>query len=415
MLRVSLGLIAALALQAAAPGAPGAPTGAGWPQWGGPSRDFRAAVGRLAESWPAEGPPTLWSRPLGEGQSGILVDGGQLYTMYRSGDDEVVVSLDAATGDTVWEHRYRQQPHEQHIRQHGVGPRSTPLIAGDRLFTIGISGKLLGLDKADGSVLWQRELWGPELGGHPQGSGYSSSPLAHAGMVIVPVGADDAGLVAFDQADGKIVWKSAGLRNSYSSPSILDLAGRPQLVSFMAEELIGLDPATGTLLWRYPHVNQWRHNINVPLAAGDLLFLSSPQAGARGLKLVPNGDSFDVEVVWSSRRIQLYHVTSVRNGHWVYGSTGVTSPAFMIAVDIRTGEVAWRERGFAKANCVAAGDRLVVLDEDGWLYLVAATPQELVVQSRARLLERTAWTAPTIVGTTLYARDDHRVVAVDLG
>jgi hypothetical protein len=153
--------------------------------------------------------------------------------------------------------------------------------------------------------------------------------------------------------------------------------------------------------------------------AGDIVFLSSPQAGARGLRLVPNGDAIDVEQVWSSRRIQFYHVTTVRLGDWIYGTTGTsttgtTAPAFMTAVDIRTGEIGWRRRGFAKASCVEADGRLVILDEDGVLYLAEATPEALTL-ARTQLLEPYAWTVPTVVGSTLFARNRRRIVAVDLG
>jgi len=187
----------------------------------------------------------------------------------------------------------------------------------------------------------------------------------------------------------------------------------------MAEELVGVDPDDGALLWRYPHANEWHHNISVPEVDGDRIFLSSPVAGARGLRLVRDGDGegeeIRVEEVWSTRRVQLYHATSVRVGDWVYGSSGTASPAFLTAVDLRTGEIGWRRRGLGKANCVEADGKLVILDENGVLYLATATPEELVVHSRTQLLERVAWTVPTIVGKTLYARNEGRILAVDLG
>lgn len=413
-------LLAALgAFALAAPARPASiePTPPAWLQWGGPNRDFYAPAGQLAAEWPENGPPTLWRRDLGDGYSAILFENGRLYTMYREGDDEIVVCLDATSGATIWERRYRQLPHPKHLAQYGNGPRATPLIVGDRLFTVGITGRMYALDKKDGSILWSHELWGEELGGRAQGSGYSSSPLAWEGSVIVPVGGENAGVVAFDQTDGHVLWESIGSTNSYSSPSILRIAGEPQLISFMAQELIALDPSSGELLWRFAHGNQWGHNINSPVvASGDVVFLSSPQAGSRGLKLTRNDGVFAIEELWSSRRIQLYHVTSVQDDDWVYGSSGVSAPAFLVAVNIRTGEVAWRERGFAKANCIDAAGRLMIFDEDGQLALATATPEGLqVTHPGARVLEGMAWTVPTIVGTTLYARNRRQVVALDLG
>ncbi len=385
-----------------------------WLQFGGPGRDFQAMAGPLATQWPEGGPETLWERPLGEGYSAVLFENGRLYTMYRVEQQEAVICLDAATGATIWEFRYDAAAVDQ--QTYGRGPRSTPLIAGDRIFSIGIGGELHALDKGDGTLRWSRKLWGPHFGGNRRRHGYSSSPIAFQETVIATVGGEGASLVAFDQADGAVRWKELDFRNSHSSPQIVEIAGETQLVTFMAEELIGVDPASGTLRWRYPHVNQWGHNITMPVFLdGETIFLSSAQVGARGLKLARREKRIDVEQVWSNRRIQFYHGSAVRHGDWVYGSSGVVSSSFLSAVNIRTGEIGWRERGFSRANLVRADGKLIILDEDGVLAIATADPEGLTVHSRHQLLGQVSWTAPTIVGTTMYARDQRTLVAVDLG
>jgi outer membrane protein assembly factor BamB len=318
--------------------------------------------------------------------------------MYRAGDEEAVVCLDAKTGETVWEHRYVHAPCSKVQRGYGVGPRSTPLIVGEMLFTIGVAGKMHALNKNDGKVAWSHTLWDGEFEGNHLSHGYSSSPVAYGDSVIVTVGGENVALVAFDP------------------PRIAEIAGEQQLVVFMAGELIGVNPDNGELRWRYPHANQWGHNITMPLVAGgDTVFLSSPQIGARGLRLARDGEKIEIEEIWSSRRVQFYHGSSVLIGDWAYGSTGMMTPAFMTAVNIRTGEIGWRERGVAKANCVEADGKLVILDEDGMLYLATATPEELVVHAKTQLFDELAWTVPTIVGRILYVRDNERILAVDLG
>ena len=409
-------LMIALAVAVSAPAVAGDRAPAAWRQWGGPSGDFRAPAGELAGSWPEAGPAQLWSRALGEGYSAILVEGDRLYTMYRTGRSEVVVCLDSGTGETIWEHRYEKAPHDGHVSNYGSGPGSTPLLAGDRLFTIGVAGTMHALSKRDGAVLWSRELWGEQFRGNVLAHGYSSSPAAYRDTVIVPVGGDGAALVAFDQRDGSVRWQALSFRNSYSSPRIVKVAGETEIVVFMAEELIGVNPDSGELRWRFPHVNQWKHNITMPsIVDGDTVVLSSPQAGARGLKVMRNGGAVTVEEIWSTRRIQFYHASTVMQGGWIYGSSGMVAVALMAAINARTGEIGWRERGFARANCVEADDHLVILDENGVLSLASATPAKLVVHATAQLLGRPAWTVPTIVGTAMYARDNERILAVDLG
>jgi len=385
-----------------------------WTQWGGPNQDFRAPTAELADSWPEEGPKKLWSRDLGEGYSAILVEDGRLYTMYRDEDKEVVIALDAGDGETIWEHRYDHAPAEGHITQYGKGPRSTPMIDGDRIYTIGVAGKMHCLNKKDGKVLWSHELWGEEFGGSFLNHGYSSSPVAYKDTVLALVGGEGHSIVAFNKKDGSVAWQALDYKNSYSTPRIYDVGGQDQLIVFMAEALIGIDPSNGELAWEYPHQNQWGQNINMPVMVDGHLFMSSLEAGAKGLKLTRNGAKTEVEEVWTSRKIQFYHVTSVREGDYVYGSTG-GQVSFMSAVNVKTGEIAWRKRGFAKANVVYADGRLIILDEDGKLALTTATPEDLTVHSEVSLLDKVAWTVPTIVGKTMFVRDKTNILALDLG
>ena len=414
----SVGQILALTLALVLPAAASAAPTESWTQWGGPHHDFKAPSKGIADAWPATGPKQLWSRELGDGYSTILVEDGKLYTMYRvgGGDEEAIISLDAATGKTLWEHRYDSDLNEGHVTQFGSGPRSTPLLSGAALYAIGVSGKFHSVEKTTGKVRWAHDLWGEEFGGNFLNHGYSSSPIEYKETVIATVGGEGKSLVAFNKDDGSVAWQNLSYKNSYSTPQILEVDGHEQMVVFMAKELIGVDPNNGAELWRYPQENQWDQNINLPaLVDGQYLFLSSVQAGARGLKLTVGDDGkTDVEELWSSRKIQFYHATTVHDGEWVYGSSGSRSPAFMSAVNIKTGEIPWRKRGFAKANSIYADGHVIVLDEDGKLYLTTATPEDLTVHSEVELLDKVAWSAPTVVGTKMYVRDKLNIMALDL-
>lgn len=389
-----------------------------WTQWGGPTQDFRVDAKGLAAKWPEAGPKELWKRELGDGYSAILADGGRLYTQYRGDGKEAVIALDAATGKTIWEHKYDSGPADGHVHEFGDGPRSTPLIVKDRIYTIGVSGTMKCLGKEDGKPYWTQELWKDEqFGGNKLNHGYSSSPVAYKNTVITLVGGKGSSIVAFDQMDGKVVWKSQDFTNSYSTPKLINLDGEDQMVTFMAEEIIGFNPTNGELQWRVAHGNQWKQNVCMPVwhAASKTLVLSSPEAGAKGLRLTKKGDKTEVEEAWATRKIQFYHVTSVGVDDYIYGTTGTQAPAFFAALNVKTGEVAWRERGFAKATCLYADGKFIVLDEDGQLALTTMTPKGMTVDSKTNILEKVTWTVPTLAGKSLFVRDKKNIVAFDLG
>ena len=388
--------------------------GSPWTGFAVPTQDFKEPDDGLAEEWPRGGPRRLWSRNLGPGFSGIVAEGDRLYTMYRAAPEEVVVCLDARTGETLWEYRYRSSPAEGHDPSHGDGPNSTPLLTDGRLYSIGVAGILQCLDADTGEVRWSRDLWAG-LGGTFLDFGYSSSPIPYGDTIITLVGGKDRGAVAFDKQDGSIVWEGLSFENSYSTPTIMNILGEDHLVAFMATEVVAADPNTGELRWRYFIRNQYPQNMCLPIQVDDdLVFISTLEAGSRGLKVVKR-DAFDVEEVWSSRRFQCFYGSSVRFGDYVYGPSGYSAAPLMVAINARTGELACRKRGFALANVIGVGNRLVILGDDGMLALATPGPEDLAVHAEARVLSAPARTPPTIVGNIVYARDRESIVALHLG
>ena len=389
--------------------------GADWPQFGGPQRNFAASPLALGATWPAAGPRALWRRPLGEGYSAISVASARLFTMYRRGDEEVVVALDAATGATAWEHASTATFSSEYDMQHGPGPHATPLVAGGRVFAAGATGVLQALDQATGKLLWRRDLVG-ELGGTLRPNGYACSPIAFGDTVIVFVGGKGHAVVAFRQRDGSVAWQSGDFKNSASSPLLIDVSGEPQLVAFLYEEVTGFDPRDGRLLWRQPHVTEYGLNVSLPLWGDDgLLFVSAAYGGgSRVLHLTREAGHSGVEELWHSSLMRIHFGNALRLGDFVVGSSGDFGPAPLTAIDVRTGQVLWRNRSLARASLVRAGERLILLDEDGQLALASATRQGLEVHAKSQLFDGLSWTVPTLDGTVLYARDRKTIVALDL-
>ena len=385
-------------------------------QWGGPKQDFKVKARGLADEWPKDGPRKLWSRDIGVGYSGILHEAGRLYTMDRQGDQEVVMALDAATGSTLWECKYESPPHPKHVKQFNAGPRGTPLLVGNRLYTIGCTAKMHCLDAETGKVRWSHDLWEEFEDTTFLNHGYSSGAFAYGDNVIALVGGKGHGMVAFDQKTGKPAWKNQDFDNSYSTPKLINVDGQDQLLCFMATELAAIDPNNGDLLWSIPQKNRWKQNISLPIWGKDnILFISSPQDGSRGLKLTRKGKKTKVEELWQNKKLGVHHTNAIRVGDHVYASTGGRGPGLFQAINVKTGELAWKQRGFAKANFLLADGLFLLLDEDGNLGLATATPEFFQVHAKVPELGARAWTIPTLVGKTLYIRDSKTIMALDIG
>jgi len=385
-----------------------------WPQWGGRNRDFKSTTTGLAHSWPATGPKRLWSRQLGEGHSAIVSDGTRLYTQYSQGEQEFVIALDANSGKTAWQHRY-DAPTAGMDYEGGKGPHATALIVGNKLFTAGTIGTLLALDKDSGKVVWSQELW-KTWKGSPRVRGYACSPLAYRESVIVCVGGTGLAVMAFRQTDGSLLWKSQDFKPSPSSPILIKVGGQDQLIVFMAEEIAGLDPQNGKLLWNHPHITRYGLNVSTPVWGEDgLLFCSSAyDGGSRALRLTPKNGEPLVSELWFHRRMRIHFGNAVRIGDVVYGSSGDFGPTFFTAADIKTGEIAWQDRTFPHASFLWADGKFIILDENGRLSMAVASPKGLMVLAKVDLLSHPAWTVPTLVGTRLFLRDRKVMMALEL-
>jgi outer membrane protein assembly factor BamB len=390
----------------------------GWPQWGGPTRDFHVAAGKIARQWPASGPHQLWRRALGEGYSSVLAEDGTLVTMYRRGDTEVIVALDAATGRTRWEHAY-QAPfvHNDYadiwLNAAGPGPYSTPLIAGGTVFAVGVTGRLHALDLQTGAIRWSHDLVATfKL---TDTNAFTASPLAYKDNVILTLGGSKQGVVALNRATGKLVWRSE-LALAPGSPVLIDVDGHMELVAWALTEFVALDPDDGRAIWRHPHPAQYGLNISTPVwQSENRLFVSSAYGGgSRMVRLSRVNAQTRAEELWFNNRMRLHFGSALKMGDLIIGSSGDFGPAFIVALDVATGAEIWRDRTFARAQMVDANGTLVIVDESGEIAVASVSRAGLQVHARKPLLSSSAWTPPTLVGSTLYVRDRKEILALDL-
>lgn len=389
--------------------------GPDWGQWAGPNRNFKVAPRAIAAKWPESGPKVLWKRPLPFGSSSVAVDGKRLFTLYRDGDNEVVLALDRTTGKTLWEYKYPAVFLKGMNMNTGPGPHSTPLVVGNRLYTAGVTGKFHCLDKRNGKVLWMRGLI-EEMGGSLMLRGYSNSPLLYKDTVIVMVGGKGHTIAALDLKTGATRWQGGDFVNSHSSPVLINVDGETQVACVVEKAVAGFDPTSGRVLWSHAHENRGGDITSTLIYGPDnLLFFSGAyQGGSRALQLSRQGSQTVVKELWFHRQMRVHHSNMQRLGDYVYGSNGDFGATLYLCANIKTGEILWRDRAIVRANTLMVGDRAVILDEEGVLYLAELSPKGVSVVSKFKVLENLAWTPPSISGTTLYVRDRKSIAAVSL-
>ena len=223
--------------------------------------------------------------------------------------------------------------------------------------------------------------------------------------------------MAFNARDGRVVWTRHDFKRSHSSPILINVDGQDQLVGMMEEEVVGVDPETGELLWSHTHGLAGGLTVSTPVWGEDnRLFLSTAyKGGSRALKLSRRKGKTSVEELWFTKRMRVHHGNVVRLDGMAYGFSGDFGPAFLSAIRVSDGEVVWRHRGFAKGTLLYADRKFIILDEDGTLALAVPGEKGIEVLAQAQPLEYNCWTVPSLVGDTLYVRSRKKIVAFDLG
>jgi outer membrane protein assembly factor BamB len=383
-----------------------------WPQFLGPTRNGTYPFTNLAATWPKEGPSVKWQKEAGQGFSGPVVVSGKLLFFHRPGDKETVECLDANTGNRTWLFDYPTSYRASYVSD--AGPRSTPCVASNRVYTYGAEGMLHCLDFASGKKVWSVNAV-QEFGARESFFGIACSPVVEGKLVLLDVGGTKAGIVAFDGETGAVAWKTRPAEASYSSPIVAPVRGKRYAFFFTREGLATLEPATGKVLWEFP----WRPaieasvNAATPLAINDLIFIStSYDRGAALLRF----DEAKPQPVWSGDdQLSNHYATSVHHNGFLYGYHGRQEQSCELrCVDLQTGKVMWSVGRFGAGTITLAGADLLLLTEKGELIKAPANSKEFKPAARAQVLGFETRAYPAVANGFLFARDKRRLVSIDL-
>jgi outer membrane protein assembly factor BamB len=381
-----------------------------WPGFRGPDRNGVAQAAAIATDWAQSPPAELWRRPIGPGWSSFAVQGDRLFTQEQRGEEEVVAAYDLATGEPLWLHRDPVRFWESNA---GAGPRGTPTLNGDRVYTFGATGILNALEAGDGAPIWSRDV-ANDTGKKVPGWGFASSPLVVDDLVVIGAAGR---LAAYDLSTGELRWLGPEGGWGYASPQLETIDGVTQILLLNGAGAIGVAPQDGGLLW----MHEWHGDgiLQPSLTAdGDILIGTATGMGegagigTRRIAIDQVGTEWTIAERWTSTGLKPYFSDFVVHEGYAYGFDG----SILACISLENGERQWKggRYGHGQLVLLPEQDLLLVLSERGEVALVAAAPDGFTELARFPVIEGKTWNHPVLAGDLLLVRNGEEMVALRL-
>ena len=419
-----------------------------WPHWQGPQRDGVWRESGILEKFPPGGPPIRWRTPIAAGYSSPVIAGDRVFVTDRpvsqtrgnpggalartaESGRERVLCLDARDGRVLWQYEY-EAPYNI---SYPAGPRASPAVAGNRVYTLGAEGHLHCLDVADGRVVWSRSFK-DDYGVTTQTWGFASPPLVDGPRVICLVGGAGHTVVAFERETGRELWRALNtVEPGYAPMTLTEAGGRRQLIVWDSETFNGLDPETGAVFWSVPFKTKMAHAIGTPRRHGDFLFISSFFDGSLLLRL--DAREPKVEEAWAIKgrsEVRPEGLHSLMSTPWIEDGhiLGVCSFGQLRCLRLADGERVWetlapttrdgKPARWTTAFIVKHEDRFFIYNEVGDLIIARLTPAGYEELSRTHLLDPTNkaggrdvhWSHPAFAHGAIFVRNDRELLCADL-
>ena len=377
-----------------------------WPGWRGPGRDGLLSAFTAPGSWPDQ-LKRRWKVDIGAGHSSPIVAGRRVYTHSRQGDKEVVSAFELETGKPVWQDAYpAAYTMNPAAMGHGKGPKSTPVISNNRLYTLGISGILSCYDAAAGRLKWRKEF-SKEFKTTSPLYGTAMSPVVEGGLLIAHLGGDDGGaLTAFDAETGTERWAWKGDGPGYASPIVVDIEGVRQVVTQSQNNVIGISAKDGQLLWQIPFTTEYAQNIITPVVYKQTIIYSGLDKGTTAIRVTRRAGKWAVEQVWHNPQVAMYMSSPVVWGDYVFGLSHKRKGQFF-CLDARTGEARWTTEGREGDNAaiLAGAGLLFLLGDDAELTIARADARGFEPLKKYSLADSPTWAHPVVAGNRILIKD----------
>ena len=392
-------------------------TSADWPQWRGPNRDGISTETGLLKKWSDGGPPLAWKTTgLGAGHSTVAISKGRIFTTGDRSDSSFVIALNEADGKEVWSTK---------LGKPGApgwggfaGPRATPTIDGQRLYTVDQWGEMVCLDAADGKEVWRKDYI-KDFGSSRPEWGFSESPLVDGDQVIVTPGGEKGAMAALKKDTGAVIWRSTEFTDGahYSSVNIATIGGVKQYVQLTSENVVGIAPKDGKVLWKAKRKGATAV-IPDPIVCDSMVYVTSGYgAGCNLFNVTSSGGSFSTTQVYANK-VMVNHVGGVvLVKDAVYGFSDGKG---WTCQDLKTGEAKWQEKGQIGKGSILFADGCLYLrheEKKGTIALIEASVdgwKELGRFDQPERTDKNSWAPPVVANGKLYIRDQDLLLCYDV-
>jgi outer membrane protein assembly factor BamB len=379
-----------------------------WTQWRGPARDGSVSGKNVPAAWPASLKQS-WRVEIGEGYSSPVVADGRVFVHGRRDPEEIVAGINLADGKVIWQQKYQADfKKNQYAVEMAKGPNSTPLVIGNRLFTLGVTGVLNAWDTATGKQLWTRDF-SKAIDTSKLFCGTAASPLLVDGRLVIQVGSDIHGgqILALSPATGATEWEWRGLGPGYASPVVIEAGGTKQIVTMTEGSIVGVDSKTGKELWSSPFPDEWHENIATPLWTGTHLIISGTRQGTHAYTLKQTGGKWEATETWKNPDIAMYMSSPVFGDGLIYGHSSKKKGQFF-AIDEKTGAVRWTTEGREgeHASLLLTPQHVVFLTNNADLIVAKrGTPAFALERRYDDVAQASTFAMPVLLGSNILVRD----------
>ncbi len=388
---------------------------ADWATWLGIGGNSRSTVTSLKTDW-SKGLQKLWEVDfLCQGRTSAawaapVIQGNRLVVTGRSADEDLIFCLDPQDGHLLWQKSYSSKAGTSH----GAGPRATPAIEDNRVYTFGRNGDLVCWNLTDGAEIWKANVNG--LGGETPQWGHSSSPLILGDLVLVQ-GGGSARTLAFDKMTGKVLWKSGNGKSGYAALTKIMLQNKAVILAFHGTGLAAIDAENGAELWNIPWSTPYDVNATTPVVSENRVFITS---GYKTGGILLEASRTGGKKIWQNTSIAAQHSDPFVIDGYLYGYSGDSSQnrGDFVCVELATGIEKWRSGEMGWGTCIFAAGYLLCQDIRGNLYLMQPNFDKFIkISELPQALGKVrgpVWTRPVVANGRLYLRFKQMLVCYEI-